>query len=170
MSRNSDVLKGSPVMKKFLLLVVVMAFVPVLVIAGSDGEPVQGQYVTIHTADDNLHHFEIELAVTQEEMTKGLMFREELDPGAGMLFLFETDSERAFWMKDTLIPLDIIFIRTDGTIHRIHSMASPQDLTRIRSNGPVRAVLEVNGGLSETLGIKAGDTVHHESFANKLAD
>ena len=77
------------------------------------------------------------------------------------------ESERRFWMKNTLIPLDIIFIKADGKIHHIHENAVPHDLTGIPSKGPVAAVLEINGGLSQTWGLAAGDKVMHPYFKGK---
>ncbi len=105
------------------------------------------------------YSFVVELAVMPEEQARGLMHRTEMDKNAGMLFYFADTAERAFWMKNTLIPLDMIFIRADGTIANIHENAIPHDLTSIRSKEPVVAVLEINGGLSQEYGIKAGDRV-----------
>ncbi|GJL84684.1 MAG: hypothetical protein DHS20C02_04590 [Micavibrio sp.] len=116
-------------------------------------------HVTIHTSGGDTHRFNIELAVTPEEMAKGLMNRTELAPDAGMLFMFSNEAPRSFWMRNTLIPLDIIFIKADGKIHHIHPMALPLDETGVLSNGAARAVLEINGGKASELGIQAGDTV-----------
>ncbi|MBV8169831.1 MAG: DUF192 domain-containing protein [Alphaproteobacteria bacterium] len=110
------------------------------------------------------HHFNIELAVSQEQWSYGLMFRRTLPPDAGMLFVYEDDHEIQMWMKNTLIPLDMIFIRADGTILRIAERTVPQDLTTIASQGPARAVLEVNGGTASRLGIKPGDRVLYPAF------
>jgi uncharacterized membrane protein (UPF0127 family) len=110
------------------------------------------------------HHFAIELAVSQEQWSYGLMFRRTLAPDAGMLFVYEDDHEIQMWMKNTLIPLDMIFIRADGTILRIAERTVPQDLTTIPSQGPARAVLEVNGGTASRLGIKPGDRVLYPAF------
>jgi uncharacterized membrane protein (UPF0127 family) len=88
----------------------------------------------------------------------------------GMLFLFfNGERERSFWMKNTLIPLDIIFIRSNGTIHRIHDSAKPQDETIVKSKGDVCCVLELNGGVAKTLDIQAGDVVVQRVFRNNLA-
>lgn len=110
------------------------------------------------------HHFNVEIAVTQEQWSYGLMFRRSLPPDAGMLFVYDDDHEIQMWMKNTLIPLDMIFIRGDGTILRIAERTVPQDLTTIPSGGPARGVLEVNGGTTSRLGIKAGDRVLHPAF------
>ncbi len=123
--------------------------------------------LTVVSADGARHVFTVEVARTPMELEVGLMNRTELGPDAGMLFdLGQKEAEATFWMKNTLIPLDMIFIRADGTIRRIQANAVPQDLTLIPSNGPVRAVLEINGGRAAALGIKAGDTVHHVLFGN----
>jgi uncharacterized membrane protein (UPF0127 family) len=123
--------------------------------------------LTIRTVDGARHRFTIELALNSKDQTKGLMFRQSMPKDHGMLFVFGSNRERSFWMKNTLIPLDIIFLEQDGRIQHIHSMAKPQDLTGITSGLPSYAVLEINGGLSYQLGIKAGDYVHHTAFRNR---
>ena len=89
------------------------------------------------------------------------MFVQSLAPDAGMLFDFKESREVSFWMRNTFIPLDMIFIRADGVIANVHVNAIPQDPTGIPSEGPVMFVLEIAGGRSVELGIKAGDTVQH---------
>lgn len=116
-----------------------------------------------------LRAFQVELAITPQQMQKGLMYREQMDENAGMLFYFGDEAERGFFMRNTLIPLDMLFIRKDGTIHSIHENAVPHDETTIYSQGPVAAVLEINGGLSKQLGIAPGQTVRHTFFGNALA-
>jgi uncharacterized membrane protein (UPF0127 family) len=105
------------------------------------------------------HHFTVELATRTDQQVQGLMFRRSLAPDAGMLFLYDADHAIEMWMKNTLIPLDMIFIRADGTILNIAERAVPQSLATIGSAGPARAVLEVNGGTAARLGIKPGDRV-----------
>lgn len=131
---------------------------------GGRGLPVQP--LTIETQSGQIHEFEVELALTQEEMSVGLMFREDMDDDKGMLFYFGQEREINFWMKNTFIPLDMIFIKADGTIHHIHENAVPEDLTPIPSQGRVMAVLEINAGLSKKLGIQPGDRVNQALFAN----
>jgi len=105
------------------------------------------------------HHFTIELATEMAQQVQGLMFRRNLAPDAGMLFLYTDDHDIQMWMKNTLIPLDMIFMRADGTISNIAERTVPQSLATIGSDGPARAVLEVNGGTAARLGIKPGDHV-----------
>lgn len=114
----------------------------------------------LHTSDGD-YTFKIELASTQAERSKGLMFRQELAPDAGMLFDFQEEREVAFWMRNTFIPLDMIFIAADGTIRRIHVNARPHDPTSIPSNAPIRFVLEIPGGRSLEIGLEEGDTLEH---------
>jgi len=104
-------------------------------------------------------YFDVEVATTPEEQTYGLMFKSDLLSGTGMLFLFPQEQEASFWMKDTFIPLDMLFIRGDGTIAKIIASAKPQDINTIKSGEPVRAVLEIGGGESKRLKIKTGDIV-----------
>ncbi len=113
--------------------------------------------------------FEVEVAKDQKTRTKGLMGRSSLPADEGMLFLFDVEQEGAFWMKNTLIPLDMIFIKADGTILSVHSMAQPHSLKVIKSGGLVKAGLEINGGLAKKLGIKPGQTVTNKSLRNHLA-
>jgi len=122
----------------------------------------------IVTASGEIHEFKVDVVSTPEELAKGLMFVEDMPEDAGMLFWFGgEESERGFWMKNTLIPLDMLFVKSDGTIHRIHQNAIPHDLTSVRSFGPVAAVLEINGGVSQKLGLKQGDKVKHAVFQLK---
>ena len=126
--------------------------------------------LVITTAEGAEHKFNVELALTPAEQAKGLMNRTEMASDHGMLFWFGIpEAPRAFWMKNTLISLDMIFIRADGRIHHIHHSAKPNDLTSIKSQGPAAAVLELNGGVSKLLGLKPGDVVHHKLFGNVLA-
>lgn len=108
--------------------------------------------------------FSVELADDAEERARGLMFRESLPSSAGMLFLYETPRRATFWMKNTLIPLDMIFADATGRVTRVHSNAVPQDETPIDGGEGVRAVLEINGGLAERLGIAPGDVMRHPGF------
>ncbi len=123
--------------------------------------------VVIVTAKGDKHTFDVEIARTPNELAYGLMNRTGMAKDHGMLFLFKDEIERSFWMKNTLIPLDMIFIRSDGTIQRVHPSAIPNDLTPVFSQGPAMAVLELNGGRAADLGIKAGDRVIHKSFQRR---
>lgn len=126
--------------------------------------------LSIISKDGQEHRFEVELALTPQEMAKGLMYRESMPEEHGMLFYFGQEREVGFWMRNTLIPLDMIFIQSDGTISHIHENAVPHDETAIPSDGLVRAVLELNGGTAQKFGILVGDQVRHEFFAEKSAE
>jgi uncharacterized protein len=114
-----------------------------------------------------VHVFAVEIASTPAQREKGLMFRKNLPEGQGMLFDFQTDQDVSFWMQNTYIPLDMIFIRGDGTILRIAENAEPLSTKFIPSGGPVRGVLEVIGGTAHKLGIAAGDRVAHPIFTRR---
>ncbi|HVF36899.1 MAG TPA: DUF192 domain-containing protein [Sphingomicrobium sp.] len=105
------------------------------------------------------HRFKVEVARTPEEQSTGLMNRTSLAPDRGMLFPFPEPRQANFWMKNTFIPLDIIFIRSDGTIANVEANTVPLSLDTVNSAGPVSAVFEIAGGRSAELGIKAGDRV-----------
>jgi uncharacterized protein len=112
------------------------------------------------------HRFTIELAETPAEMEQGLMFRRELAPDAGMLFDFKTPTVATMWMRNTLIPLDMLFVAGDGHIVNIHERAVPQSDAIIAAAAPVRAVIELNGGTAARLGIKPGDKVVYPIFGS----
>ena len=135
----------------------ILAFFGLFVAAG----PVwpAGQQTLEIATKSGVHVFSVELADNDAERAKGLMYRKELPEGRGMLFDFQRDQEVSFWMQNTYIPLDMIFIRGDGRILRIAENTEPLSTRLIPSNGPVRAVLEVIGGTAQKLGIAAGDRV-----------
>lgn len=108
------------------------------------------------------HPVEVEVAATRHSRTRGLMWRTELAEGTGMLFLFDRDSPLSFWMKNTLIPLDMIFIRSDLTIVGIVERAEPKTLSARAPRGDSMYVLEVPGGWSEKIGLKPGLKVAFE--------
>lgn len=151
-------------LNKFILL----AFLILPLSACFEKEPpAEDRYkVTIIREDGSEKEYRVELALTIDQQIQGLMHRTEMDDDAGMLFYFgDGEAERSFWMKNTLIPLDMIFIKADGTIHHIHEYAVPGDLTGVKSQGPVAAVLELNGGETLKSGIKVGNKVIHQLFS-----
>ena len=103
--------------------------------------------------------FRVEIADDNRETTIGLMFRRSMARDEGMLFDFGVEAPRSFWMRNTYIPLDMLFIKADGTIESIAERTTPLSEKSVPSKGPVRYVLEINGGLSDTLGIVPGDTI-----------
>jgi uncharacterized membrane protein (UPF0127 family) len=105
-----------------------------------------------------VHRFTVEIAATPDQQERGLMFRKSLAPNRGMIFPYEPPQEVGFWMKNTLIPLDIVYIRANGTIARITN-AQPMDITPLPSGEAVALVLEIAGGRAAQLGIKEGDKV-----------
>ncbi len=115
---------------------------------------------------DATHAFTVEVADDRDEISFGLMERESLDADKGMLFDFNPPREPAMFMKNTLIPLDMLFIAEDGSIEMIARNTVPGSLRTISPGVPVRAVLEINGGQAAELGILPGDTVQHPLFEN----
>lgn len=115
---------------------------------------------------NGVRSFEVELVDTPAARAQGLMNVEYMPDNRGMLFDFREDRMVSFWMKNTLIPLDMIFTDRNGVILQIHHNAIPHDETPIPSNEPVRAVLEINGGLARFLGIQEGQTLRHRIFNN----
>jgi hypothetical protein len=125
-----------------------------------------GQSTLEIISGSGVHAFNVEMATTEPERERGLMFRKELPQGQGMLFDFFTDQPVSFWMHNTYITLDMIFIRHDGVIMRVAENTKPMSDDLVPSGAPVRAVLEVIGGTARELGIKAGDKVINPIFGN----
>lgn len=133
---------------------------------GEEEYKVETEPLSIRTQNGIRHRFQVELATTPLEWKHGLMYRTEMPFDHGMLFVFPEEDMRRFWMKNTLIPLDMIFIKSNGEIVNIQKNAQPHDLTSRPSTAPALAVLEINGGLSDRLGLSAGDIVYHDVFGN----
>lgn len=150
-----------------LLLLVLLAVAPATG-AQAQLQSFQTSKLTIDTAK-GAQHFTIELALTPAQQEQGLMFRQSLAANAGMLFVFPDDETAVFWMKNTLIPLDMLFIAANGRILDLHERAVPMSEATISSKVPVRAVLEVNGGTVARLGIKDGDLVHAAALSGTAA-
>ena len=115
--------------------------------------------VTVETAGGGVHVFSAEVADTAATRNHGMMFRTQLAKDAAMLFVYDPPQTAAFWMRNTLIPLDIVFISPEGRIIRIAENAQPRDETPLPSGGVIVAALEIQGGLSRRLGLAPGDIV-----------
>ncbi len=120
--------------------------------------------VTVRKADGAEHVFRSEMAISPQQQATGMMFRTEMAPDEGMLFVFGEVRRASFWMRNTLIPLDIIFVRANGRIANIVANATPETDSHRRSTGRVAGVLEIPGGRAAELGIKAGDLIIHPAF------
>ncbi|TWI92715.1 hypothetical protein JM93_00259 [Roseibium hamelinense] len=128
--------------------------------------PLRTEQLAISTESGELL-FTVEVAEKDIERSRGLMFRTEMPSDTGMLFVFERQGQRYFWMKNTPLPLDIIFITNDGEIVHIAKQTTPFSEDIIPSREPARYVLEINAGLSDELGIKAGDKVTGPSIGTE---
>jgi len=124
--------------------------------------------LTIRSATGT-HHFTVQVAATPEQHEHGLMFYKSLGADQGMIFPYDPPQDISFWMKNTLIPLDIIFIRVDGTIARI-TRAKALDETPLPAGEPVAGVLEIRGGRAAELGIKPGDKVEWGTKSSRSAE
>ena len=111
------------------------------------------------TSGDKVHVFKVEVARTAQQQARGLMFRTAMGADEGMLFPMDPPRGASFWMRNTVISLDLIFVGVDGRISNIAANAVPYDESPLRSAGLVTAVLELNGGRAAELGLKAGDKV-----------
>jgi uncharacterized protein len=119
--------------------------------------------------DGGRESFVIEIADDAAERSQGLMFRQEMPLNQGMLFVYEAPRRVGFWMKNTLIPLDMVFADATGTVTRVHANAVPGDLKPIDGGDGVQYVLEINGGLAGKLGIAPGAVLRHPSIAAAAA-
>jgi uncharacterized protein len=115
--------------------------------------------IVIVGRDGARHPFTVEMALTEQQQETGLMFRKSVSADTGMLFDWRSPRESQMWMKNTLVPLDMVFINADGTIRHIAENTVPESLAVVDSHGPVRATLELQGGITEKLGIRVGDKV-----------
>jgi uncharacterized protein len=142
-----------------LLALVLCCLSPVFASAGyGTFEP-----LTIKTKTGS-HDFQVEVMRTDQERERGMMFRRDLADDRGMLFQFSEEKEVSFWMKDTYVSLDMIFIKADGTVHRIEHRAEPLSTRSIDSGAAVLGVLEVPAGTARRLSIAPGDKVLHAMF------
>lgn len=143
----------------------VTAFLFVLFLAGNGAalERFATSKLSIVTAKGT-QHFTVEIAETREQHAQGLMYRRSMAADAGMLFVYKTPRNASFWMKNTFIPLDMLFIGANGKIVNIQERTVPQSLSPVRSKGRVLAILELNGGTASRQGIKPGDKVRHSIF------
>lgn len=119
--------------------------------------------VDLRDADTQLR-FQVEVMDTAESREQGLMFRESLPKFSSMLFVYETPQPVAFWMKNTLIPLDMLFFNAEGRLERIKSNAQPHDETPVFGGNAIQYVLEINGGLAAELGIEPGAEIRHPAL------
>jgi hypothetical protein len=122
--------------------------------------------LVIVTHDGKQHVFNVEMAITQDQQTVGEMFRPKVPEDGGMLFDWGFAHESQMWMRNTLVPLDMVFINADGTIRSIAEDTTPRSLAVIDSRGAVRATLELAAGVTAKLDIRVGDTVKQRIFGN----
>lgn len=154
-------------MRRLKLLPLILVLLPVAACADpvAPSHPLPHSTLVIDTVNGPVK-FDVEMANDKQSQEYGLMFRKSLAPKAGMLFDFHTTVMTSFWMKNTLIPLDMVFIKMDGTISSVAPDAVPMTTTNIPSVEPIRAVLEIGGGRAAEYGIYPGEKVHNAIFGN----
>ncbi|CAM5766932.1 hypothetical protein LMIY3S_01989 [Labrys miyagiensis] len=156
---------NNPIFSKIYIAFFVF-FISLMNLSASEAEDGVFEPLSIMTASGK-HDFQVEVMRTDDEQQRGMMFRRSLDDDKGMLFPFPTERVATFWMENTYVPLDMIFIKGDGTIQRIEKRAEPLSTRTISSGAPVLAVLEVVGGLADRLGVKPGDKVAYPIFKSQ---
>ena len=122
--------------------------------------------LVIVTSDGVPHPFQVEMAISPQQQMTGLMFRPAVPEDGGMLFDWGQPQDNAMWMKNTIAPLDMLFINADGTVRRIAENTTPRSMAAIPSSGPVRATLELASGTAARLHIQVGDKVQQRVFGN----
>ncbi len=148
-------------------LIAVLALIPLAASAQTVAQPeLPKEKLVVVTRDGKRHEFNVEMATTQEQQTVGEMFRPTVPVDGGMLFDWGTVRQSDMWMRNTVAPLDMLFIAPDGTVTHIAENAVPQSLAIISSGGPVRATLEIAAGTAEKLDIRVGDKVLQRVFSN----
>ncbi|MEQ8964843.1 MAG: DUF192 domain-containing protein [Azospirillaceae bacterium] len=153
------------------LFAFVLAMPPHAAAQQPEGEPqreLPTEPLAIETQRGGVYHFTVEMALTRQQQAMGLMFRESLGADRGMLFVFDPPRRASFWMRNTLISLDMLFIAPDGRILNIARRTEPLSEESRPSDGIARGVLELRGGLTELLGIRAGDRVLHPAFGAEV--
>lgn len=125
--------------------------------------------VTVTSANGDGHEFVLEVADTEERRQRGLMFRKELPEDGGMIFIYDPPQVAAMWMKNTLIPLDMVFVDAGNRIAHVATRTTPHSLEPISAGVPVAAVIELNGGTCDRLGMGVGDRVHYELTATSAS-
>ena len=138
-----------------------------LAIVTKDGASSRSSGVRVDVTKDGVRHeFQVEMALKEAQQTVGLMFRTTIPADGGMLFDWGQPRDSTMWMRNTVSPLDMLFINPDGTIRRVVENTVPESLAIIESRGPVRATLEVAAGTARRLNIHAGDKVEQRIFSN----
>ncbi len=146
-------------------LLALVALFPLAARAQTTAQPeLPKEKLTIITRGGVRHEFTVEMALSIEQQTVGLMFRRSVPADGGMLFDWGAPRDSTMWMRNTVSPLDMLFINADGTIRRIAEDTVPESLAMIESRGPVRATLELAAGTAKRLGIRVGDKVEQRIF------
>ncbi len=138
----------------------------------SAGQAVAGctyDRIQLKTVNNNIVGFSIEVASTNKTRAKGLMHRDFMPEYSGMLFVYNAPQNVSFWMRNTLIPLDMIFADETGTVVKVHHNAKPLDETPIFGGNAIFAILELNGGMAEKMKIAPGSMMQHQSFSHETA-
>ena len=154
-------MNSSPRLKKLFCFTLIIFNLCILSagLAACASQKLETAVLSIARADSSPVEITVEIARTEEEKTQGLMYRKELPDGTGMIFIFDRDQQLSFWMKNTVIPLSIAFIASDGRIIEIRDM-QPRDLNSVKSSRSVRYALEAPQGWFDRAGIKPGDVMN----------
>lgn len=166
--RSTEALRRKPTLTQRWAVHWTALFVTVSILAGTvfvqPSLAMRRETLKLYTAAQGEHLINVEITETDEERAQGLMFRTHMPAKSGMLFFYKTPREITMWMRNTYVPLDMVFIRKDGTVHRIEASTEPLSEAIISSQGDTVACLELAGGEAARLGLKPGDKVDHRLF------
>ncbi len=169
-SRERETLQSPQIVKlPIAILSSVVCLVVLLIASGAIASECSDRSIELRGAWGKAR-FAVEVADTERERAVGLMHRKTLPSSAGMLFVYARSGRVSFWMRNTFIPLDIIFANEDGVVQKVHSNATPLDETPIPGGDRIRYVLEINGGLAKAIGISVGSVMRHPAILQESAE
>lgn len=167
LARQNKARQGTAMFRKLYTVILLLGFfgvVPALAQGGPDEVSFAKDRLVIETLEGKRYAFTIELAMSPKQQARGLMYRRGMAADSGMLFVTDTPREISMWMKNTFIPLDMLFVDSKGVIVKIAAGTVPHSLDTVASGEAVKAVLEINAGVSEQLGITEGSQLLYPAF------
>jgi len=159
-------IKNNNLLKPLSLFFIIISFSTFLTMLNTEAQGIFPRDMIYVESKLKIYDFDVELALDDSQRSYGLMFRNSLPKMSGMLFIYDSKRNLSMWMKNTFISLDILFLDEDGTIINIAKSTEPRSLSIINSKHEAKAVLELNGGLTNELEIMVGDRIIHSSFKN----
>ena len=139
--------------------ILLLGIVPLLIVSANQALAQMPTGTAVIETAKGTFQFTVERAETPNDRSRGLMYRRSMPADHGMMFTWESDTNISMWMANTVLALDMVFIKSDGRVHRVHENAVPFSRENIPAGAPIRQVLELNAGTAERIGIKPGDKI-----------